>query len=281
MPNNKHLLLAILPCLITLFLDYWVIQTYPTIYWYDPYIRLAYRDQIIVGRWLPGVQAVIVVVGKLTTDLAAIRMALALIAASAVFAAYLLAAKLCNWSPGLSAAALLASNTMFVGLSTVPYPEVLFIGLVLLTLYLLDEPKTPTRHILGAVCLNLACLTRYEGWLLAVVLIGSSIVEPLRTKDWRAIVKTAALFGLAPLGWIAFGGLVIESNESAILTRLTLDHWLAFAAQYFDLLKWQAGLGVVLLGMVGVVGAVWMSVKRTTHLWIVAFLGLDLLLIGL
>ncbi len=278
--NGPELLIALL-CAMTLLLDGWIVQTYPIIYWYDPYMRLAHREQILVGRWLPALQTVIVVVGKLTTDLTAIRMALAVVAAGAVWAIYLLAARLFSPSAGLIAAALLASNIMFVALSTAPYPEVLFVGLVFLSFYFLDEPRTAARYTAGAVCVNLACLTRYEGWLLAAVLIGSSLVESVRAKDWRAMITTTALLGLAPFGWTLLGALTIEPHETEILSRLTFDHWLAFAAQYLDLLKWQAGLGVVLLGVAGLIGAGWMSSKRTTHLQIVVFLVLDLLLIGL
>lgn len=272
--------LVALLCAITLGLDYWIIQTYPTIYWYDPYMRLAHRDELFVGRWLPALQGLIVFISQLTTDLLAIRMALAGVAAGTVWAMYLWATRLFNATTGLIAATFLASNLMFVGLSTVPYPEVLFIGLAFLTLYFLDEPRTTGRYYAGVVCLNLACLTRYEGWLLAAVLIGTALVHDLRAKAWRAAVTTTALFSFVPLVWASLGRFVIEPQEAQILTRLTVDYWLAFTAQYLDLLQWQAGWGVIVLGLAGWLWSGWRLPKRKMHWLIAAFLVLDWLLIG-
>lgn len=305
-PALRPAALAYLLCLASFASYLWLIRSYPVLYWYDSYMRLALHDRILVGHWLPMIQIVIFVAAKITNDLNVIRSTLALLAIGALAGAYRLATRLFEPMSGWIAATWLATNLMFVALALVPYAEVMFVGFVLLALSFLDAPESSRHYYLGVLMVNLACLTRYEGWLLAVVLIGDSAAGPLWARNWRTaavrFMKATLLYGIAPLGWIIFGrpvgepremlsrlnaifafetGVFTQPLEVQILSRLNGRYLLDFAAQYFDLLKWQARLEIVLLGLAGLFGACMFSARRATHLRILAFLCLDFLLIGL
>jgi len=86
--GNPAFIVGVLLAIATLVIDVIVIQTEPIIFWHDPYTRLAYRDQISVGPWLPLTQFVIFAVTRFTGDLTILRIVFALIAASAVISAY-------------------------------------------------------------------------------------------------------------------------------------------------------------------------------------------------
>ncbi len=298
--------LAYLLCLAALAFDLWLIHTYPVIYWYDSYFRLADLDRIMIGRWLPGIQGLIFLAAKITHNLAVIRSLLALAATCVIASAYRLAARWFSPMTGLVAAALLATNLMFVALALVPYPDVLFVGFTLLALVYLDEPPASRRRYLGALMVNLACLTRYEGWLLSLVLIGESVVGPLRARNWGGAAgrggRAALLYGLAPLGWIVFGvpagapyailsrlnaivafetGLFNQPLAAQLRANLNGPELLKFAAQYGRLLVSQARPEILGLGIVGLLAAYRVSAKRRVYWRVLAFLCLDVLLAAL
>lgn len=275
-----------------------LIQSYPVVYWGDAHIRLALRDQLLVGHWLPLIQGVVFGVSKISTGLVVLRGALSLIALGSLGGMYRLAGRLFSPAVGLIAAALLATNLMFAALATVPYPDVLFAGLIFIALECLDEPDSPRRRAAGLIALNLACLARYEGWMLAGMFIVESAVGSFRSKPWRAAVlqtlKTTLSCSLAPLAWLAFGvsqaggpiarlkAVVAFETVSApqllddrLLARLNLDYLGDFAAQYFGLLKWQAHPLILMLAAGGVIGALILGKRRAPHLRILAFLVLD------
>jgi len=108
--------------------------TFPAVYWYDAYIRLALRDQILLGHWLPLIQILIVLVSKFTDDLLVLRTLLAVMAGCVLLYTFIFARHIFSSWTAFIATILLATNLMFVALATVPYPEILFIGLLLLSL---------------------------------------------------------------------------------------------------------------------------------------------------
>lgn len=295
--------LAYLLCLAALAFYLWLIHTYPVVYWYDSYIRLAYLDRIVVGRWLPLVQGLIFLTARITHDLTVIRGLLAAVSVGVIASAYRLAARWFSPATGLVAATLLAANLVFVAMAIVPYPDVLFVGFTLLALIYLDEPPASRRRYLGALMVNLACLTRYEGWLLSLVLIGESVVGPLRARNWGGVAgrggTAALLYGLAPLGWIVFGvpvgapyailsrlnaivafetGLFNQPLAAQIRANLNGPELLKFAAQYCSLLVSQARPEILGLGIVGLLAAYRVSAKRRVYWRVLAFLCLDVLL---
>jgi len=302
--RNNHLWLnsnpvAIVICCLAIVFYSMLASNFPVVYWYDSHIRLALRNQILLGHWLPIIQLLIVLVSKFTDDLLVLRILLAIIAGCGLLCMYVFSRRVFSSGTALVATIFLATNMMFTALATVPYPEVLFIGLLFITLKLLDGPTSGNYFYLGILALNIACLTRYEGWLLAVVLVVEAMWNSLQTKNWKSFFQTTLLISIAPLAWLIFGisgyGNILdrlkaiiafeimtdtESLGSRFLAHLNLDYLKAFASNYYHLLTWQAGLGIILLGMFGWLQAVQFTEHRTIHWRILAFVILDWLLLA-
>ena len=276
--------IALLICLAAWAFYLELIRNYPVVYWYDPYVRFAFRDQIIVGRWLPLTQTLIFVASKITDDLLVARSFLAMAGVYAAASMYRLAGRLFSPEAGLIAAAFFATNAMLVALAIVAYPDISFIGLLVLALALLADSAGPPRLLLGGLALNLACLTRYEGWLMALMFMAEMMILSLRTKDWKQIVaqwiKTPLFFGAAAILWTSLGFAMLEPRETQALDRLHLEHWRAFGDQFIELLRWQVGDGVLLFGLIGWMAAWFGRSRRRIHLYILLFIALDVLLIG-
>lgn len=273
---------------------------FPVVHWYDAHIRLALRGQILLGHWLPLVQTLIALSSKFTHDLLVLRILLAVCAGCTLLCMYVLARRLFSSGTALAAVALLATNMMFTALATVPYPEVLFVGLLLLTLYLLDAHPSEKYFLAGMLTLNLACLTRYEGWLLAGIFVVHIARETSQTKNWKKLMQATLLASIAPLGWLMFGvsgsGSLLDRLTSVIafevmtdaegiggrfLSHLNWDYLRAFASNYWHLISWQAGAGIIFLGAIGWLSAMFSPRRRTVHWLIFIFMILDWLLLAL
>ncbi len=236
-------------------LDGWIIHTYPVIYWYDTYIRLVRHDQIVVLPWLPLLQFVIFGVTRFSGDLTVIRGVMALLAAGALISAYLWASHGFGRATALLAVLLLATNPMFVTLSVVPYTEVLFVGLLMLGLYLYDRQTTPRDRWLAAAVLNLACLTRYEAWALIPLLTFETLAANLRPGGWKAATRraigAAALLGTIPALWLASGAVQMYAAEASGTAAAGPQAVLDSAAGFFGLLRQQLGDPLAAAGLIG------------------------------
>jgi hypothetical protein len=294
--ENPPFMAALIICTVFFSFCMWLALNHPVFYWVDAHIRLAYRNQILIGYWPPLLQILIFAAWKFGKSLLVIRGLLSLVAATALLSVYRLTSRLFESMTGLIAMVLLAINMMFVAMSTVPYPEILFVGLVLLALDLLDNPLSSRSVYLGALALNLACLTRYEGWLLAAILIAEAAMRSLQSKDWKRFIGRALQCSVAPLGWLIFvvskpGGWIARLNAVAIFTsgRSITGQFISrfnavdirdFTANYFHMLNSQAGIGIVMLGIIGWLAALLFDKRRAPHLRILTFLIFDWLLIA-
>ncbi len=274
---------------------------HPAIYWYDAHNRMALRDQVLIGRWLPLTQLIVFLVSKLTPDLLVLRGVLAGIATLTVFGLFRVARQAFGPGAGLISAGLLASDLIFAALATVPYPDVLFLGLTLTALYYLGQPSTPRNLALGMLALNLACLTRYEGWMLAAIVLAETGLRSFWTSTWKTAAwetgKTAALASAAPLAWLILGvsvpqglvgrlGTVIGFEQARPGTNPFLPYIdpvsiRDFAVNFYHLLKVQAGIPVILAGMIGWLLAVHQSTSRSLHVRLGIFVLMDWCLLAL
>ncbi len=241
----------------TLALDYWIIQQFPVVYWNDAFIRLAMRDELLVGRWLPLLQLAILVTSIASRSLAIVRIALSLFAVMAVWAMHRFAGRLFDPVTGLVAASLLASQTMFIALSTVPYQEVLFIALILLAFSKPDVRQPKKAPWQAVIPIGLACVTRYEAWLFVPVFLMRFFPRHRRQQGSRvqAMDAGAAAIVLAifPLLWIMIGPFDVGETELEVVARILAGDTGVFFREFLKLAEWQirpegwilAGLGLV------------------------------------
>jgi hypothetical protein len=246
-------------------------------------------------------QALVYVVMQSGGGLLLLRGILSLIGSGVLFCAYFFASRLFSPAAGLIALTLLGSNLMFAALTTVPYSEILFIGLVFLTLaFSVNSHNPDSLRRIPAV--NLACLTRYEGWLLAGLLVieeGARYLKHKPIADLAPSIYRIALLVLAPAGWLVFvvsepgglfgrlesilnftTGLPVTSLFDRFISRLNGGYIVEFAGNFIHLLRWQASLGILLFGLFGWIRTFMSSLHRYLHVRILVFLILDLLLIA-
>jgi hypothetical protein len=248
-----------------------LVRAHPTMYWYDSYVRVAFRDQLVIGRWLPTLQLVVYAVGKVTHSVPALRLVLAAIGALTVVAGCSFAARLFNRTTGVVFAALLATNPLFVAISIVPYQEVLFIGLVFAGLSFHHASAARRLGWLpAAAALNLACLTRYEAWIVVALLCAGTVVRHAAEGQLARGLGTGALMaarygGMAAIGWLVLAPPALFGHREPVG-----DLGALFGAQ-LEQLRWQ--LGIRWLLPLSVAGAVLAFARRDRRLAMVGILG--------
>lgn len=176
----------------------WIIYAYPIIFGGDSIVRLYYHDRVLISHQLPTLQAAVHVIMGLTNDPLWVRYFIALAGALAGVGFYYVCARLLGRDAALAPAVWFAIHPFVVAYSTVPYQEILMLtGLFFAFAFFFDE-----RWWLASAWLGFACLSRYEAWGAAAVLAGAYWLwhEP----KLREAIKGVALFGWAPLLWIAY-----------------------------------------------------------------------------
>ena len=227
----------------------------------DAMARLARSDQLLLAYQLPLAQLLVFLARavdpepRLACFLFVIIGALVPVALAAVVGATAGAAA------GRAAGALLACHALFIHYSIVPYQEGLMALLLLAGAYALLRG----HQVAASVLIGLACLTRYEAWLGAGLAFLAHRSRPL------GVLKAAALFGWAPLLWIAiWGGLspagtyVLDLDPAAMrLSRLVF---------IFGKLREYSGTLLLLLALAGAFLAAHRRYPRWA--WGAAFLAL-------
>ena len=214
------------------------IHLHPAIYGGDTLVRIMNPDRVLLAYQLPLLQLLIYLINQVSSDPLLIRYLMSLIGALAGVAFFLLSATLVDRSTARFASLFFVFNPFLLVHSIVPYQEILMLLFLCLGLYCLlrptsippgtrgdfrgvgEEAETPTnlplapslckegerRIAWASVFLGLACLTRYEAW----VITAAAGLHYARTRsDGRSLrgylqllTKTMALFGWAPLLWI-------------------------------------------------------------------------------
>ncbi len=262
----------------------WIVARQPVIFWNDGYDRLAHRDQLLVWRWLPLLQAVLLAASQLAPGPELVRMVLAALSAGALWACYALGARLWGRVEGLAAAAFLAGNALCITLATVPYQEGLFALQVYAVLAILHEPATdgdadwPPRPRLAwaALVSTLACLNRFEGWILAAILAGEVFLRGVAKRWWGRAVLRSILWGLAcggavAISWLAFVPLGLHSRETEFASRLSLASVARLSRELVGESLRQSNAAFLLLGLIGMARAIGDRRNRVTHLRIASF----------
>lgn len=248
----------------------------PVLYWWDSYTHLAHSDQLLLGRWLPGLRVVVYALGRLDAPLWGTRLVMIVIAAAAVVAIYACLAQWADPAVGLVAAALLAGNRVYVALSGVVYQEPLLLALLFGGLAFWQRPPTRANRVAAIALVMLACLTRYEAWLFVPILIGDAIWQSKRRgilkSQWQEITLTAAALVAVPAAWLLAGGFAVYEES---LSRAGVVQSLADYAQW---LRFAAGGIFLLLSLSGLLFA-WRTMReRDFTRWATAFVALDITL---
>jgi len=262
-----------------------LVRVHPEMYWADPYGRVAFRDRILLGDWLPLLQAIVWLVGHLTASVAALRVVLAAVGGLTVVAAYAVGTRLCGYAAGMVFAALLASNALFVALAIVPYQEVVFLGATLAALALHQRRDDSARaRWMAAAAFNVACLTRYEAWFLVAILVLAELVVETRHRGSRAGM-TAALIMAAQYGAAAASWIVLSLSIRG--TFPAPEHHLSppigeRIADYLHQIRWQIGCWPILaLAAIGLAAALARRGSRRPHVELVCFVAADVLFVFL
>jgi len=171
---------------------------FPALYGGDSIGRLAYRDSIFFGHWLPFPQTVIVIGYKLTESVLAVRIIIITLTCGAALTFYGFVRRLAGERAGFIAGHLFTFSPLFVYLSLVPYQEVIFLGFLFGALIFLFE--NGRRRSAGFLFFGLACLTRYEGWFLLPVLLTMEI-HRTRTEQFSMTRVRHLLVFVAGLTW--------------------------------------------------------------------------------
>ncbi len=129
------------------------------------------------------------------------------------------AARLAAWAGTL----IYAANPNLIYMQTTAMGEALYLGLFIWSLVFLSEfargdEKAPTKC---GLCLAAACLTRYDGWFLAVAMAGIVLIANLfqsqavpfsRLRLTRAaLAKFLLLAAAGPALWLAYNGIVYRN----------------------------------------------------------------------
>ena len=232
-------LLAVL--LVGLLVRIAFIYVHPAIYGGDTLARIMNADRILLAYQLPLLQLLIYLVNLVSNDPLLIRYLMSLVGAVTGMAFYLFSATLLDRSTARLATLFFIFNPFLLVHSIVPYQEILMLLFLCLGLYCMlpstsippwtsgdfrgvqeieghpNLPLTPSLSKEGerrfqpsigwaSLFLGLACLTRYEAWVITAVTGLYYFVTRLNGRSpfsyLRLLVKTLTLFGWAPLLWI-------------------------------------------------------------------------------
>ena len=205
-----------------LLLRLWLIWLSPAIYGGDTILRLVYHDRILLAYQLPLFQAFIFAVAWISPDPLWVRVMVSAMGALAGVFFYLLSRELMRPPAATAATVLFVCNPYLLHFSIVPYQEIAMLLFLLAGVYFYWRGKL----LPASVLLALACFTRYEAWIVAVVCAADFMLKPLSDKSvggnepnraarplsndqktiavlWRAF-QGALLFLWAPLVWISY-----------------------------------------------------------------------------
>jgi hypothetical protein len=143
----------------------------------------------------------------------------------AAIAMFLLLRERCGLWPAAVGTAMLAANPSVVYLAATPMTEVLLLATMLWAVYLVLDTDRP---MLAGLAATLACMTRYEAWILAPLLA----LALWRRLGFAACVRFSIAAGTGPLWWLGhnwwFYGDALEFyrgeySASAIYARQLAD----------------------------------------------------------
>ncbi len=232
-----------------------LMHPFPLIYGGDTIARLVHPSRIMNGHQLPLLQALIYLVLRVHYGPASVFLLMALISGAACAGVYALVCVLTgDRRSSLLAAALYGTHPFLLYYSRVPYQEPLLIAAITWGFYFLFRPAYKWNRFGAALCLAIACLTRYEGWIAAVVAAGfdyrQSRDTDARTNRLVQISKSAVTFGWAPALWVLWNGDLSPAGSYVLDLAFSLAR---FYRSYFIAKStvWWTDSAVVLMSAIG------------------------------
>lgn len=181
------------------------ISLHPIVYGGDSVMRMMNADRILIAYQLPFLQLLIFAANLLSPDPGLLRYLMALIGSLAGVAFYWLSSVLWGRDAARLCALFFILNPFILVHSLVPYQEVLVLLLLCGGLALLFENNSRGRLALASLCLGLACLTRYEAWIVTAAAAGFHWFNKRGKRSplpaWKSGLETFLLFGWAPTLW--------------------------------------------------------------------------------
>lgn len=182
------------------------IHLHPAIYGGDTLVRIMNADRVLLAYQLPLLQLLIYLVNLVSSDPLLIRYLMSLVGALAGAAFYLFSATLLDRPTARLASLFFVFNPFLLVHSIVPYQEILMLLALCLGLYFLLRPDLRGSIGWASLFLGLACLTRYEAWVVTAAAGLYYAREKLASRSSlshsRVLGQTMVLFGWAPLLWI-------------------------------------------------------------------------------
>lgn len=262
------------------------LNLYPLMYWHDGYHRLAYAEKLVQSLWLPLYQAGISLLAPFTRDPGNFRLMTVFQAAWAAAAGAWLLRRLGGPWAGWLAGLFLAVCPLYIFESLGLFQESLFSALLLTSACCLHR-ATRSGIWLGLFFLAAACLTRYESWLAALLVLAwlwlgmpGARYRPARPLVFR--ISATLTIVAAPLAWM------IYSKGLSPIGAASLDIGLGWARIWQYLLIWGrnqlqwGGLPLLLLAACGLLdllrggfGVLWsesepMDLRRRWSEWILS-----------
>ena len=245
-----------------------LLALFPMVYGGDTVGRILHKDQIHFSVWLPGLQTLIYLATRISDSLFFLRSIMALVSTLAAAALYEFSKKVYDRSTALWSLFFFLFSPIALYLSLVPYQEMLFLLFALLALVLYGQETSLRRMLLSSLMLGLACLTRYEGWVLAVILSFAYLKDRFVSKtSWEGSLGRRVLhwsfgatlglllFGWAPILVLLSGWYSAPEQNPHLLTASAFETAPQFAAFYIaKMAVWSNPLLLLIIGATVLVG---------------------------
>jgi hypothetical protein len=182
-----------------------LIRLHPIVYGGDSVMRMMNADRIQIAYQLPFLQVLIFAANLLSEDPVTLRYLMAVVGGLAGISFFWLSSRLWGREVGLLSGLFFISNPFLLVHSLVPYQEILMLLLLSAGLASLFEADSGRHLLMASLFLGLACLTRYEAWIVTGIAGAFFWWQGRRGSGLalaRSFLRTVILFGWAPMIWL-------------------------------------------------------------------------------
>ncbi len=270
-----------LVCLMVVGLYTWLMQSYPIIYGGDPVARLVNFPRILNGHQLPLLQALLYLFMRWFYSSISIFLLMALISAFACAGLHALVLEMTrDRRAAWLAAVFYATHSFILFYSRVPYQEPLLMAGTFWGFYYLFRPPSAANRFLSSLFIAVACFSRYEGWIAAVIAALYQIRQDHRPEGkirFLSAARSLMAFGWAPALWILWNRGLSPAGTYVLdigfeWGRLYRPYFIAKSA------LWWTESAVVLLALIGLACS-WRDQRRRHDGRLLALLSIPALLL--